>query len=354
MCLSKAEILAWLREDDQLRLAKLWRLADTIRAGSVGDEVHLRGLIEFSNECRRSCLYCGLRAPNRRLARYRMTRDEILACAAKAHARGYGTVVLQSGHHEGVTATWLGEVISAIKERMGLAVTLSVGERSPADLRHWRDCGADRYLLRFESSDRSLLRRLRPGPQAEPVDRLALLMILRRLGYEIGSGVMVGLPGQTYASLAQDIALFATLDLDMVGVGTYIPHPGTPLGRFFRTRGRVSEDQVPNNDLATLKVMALTRLVCPEANIPATTALATIDTHGYEKGLATGANVIMPILTPPTYRRLYEIYPSSVRDEAEGVEKRIAGIIGAMGRRPGRGRGNRVHLAARLTARTAG
>ncbi|MFH1841781.1 MAG: [FeFe] hydrogenase H-cluster radical SAM maturase HydE, partial [bacterium] len=218
---------------------------------------------------------------------------------------------------------------------------LSVGERPVADLRYWRDCGADRYLLRFETSDPVLLRTLKPGQRSDSSGRLSLLRVLRRLGYEIGSGIMVGLPGQTFRSISRDIVLFTTLDLDMIGVGTYIPHPSTPLGRGVRGRIRISADQVPNTNLTTLKVVALARLACPEANIPATTALATIDLDGYEKGLMVGANVIMPNLTPLAYRRLYEIYPSPVRIGG-GLPQRITGVLADVGRWPARGPGGRV------------
>ena len=199
----------------------------------MGDEVHLRGLIEISNRCVRECHYCGLRAGNRNLRRYRMSEEEIMACVAQAHAYGYGTVVMQSGEDEGITADWMAGIIRRIRRETPLAVTLSLGERDEADLKAWREAGADRYLLRFETSNPELYARIHPIPHPRRGDgrsRLEILRDLAAMGYEIGSGVMVGIPGQTYDDLAPDIELFRELDLDMIGVGPFIPHPGTPLG----------------------------------------------------------------------------------------------------------------------------
>ncbi len=349
MRLSRQEILDWLRQDDPAALTDLWQLADLARQEHVGDRVHLRGLIEFSNICRRSCHYCGLRAPNLDLTRYCMAPAEVLACARVAHARGYGTVVLQAGEIDDDRVVWLGDVVAAIKNHTPLAITLSVGEHSEDVYRLWRERGADRYLLRFETSDAQLLATIHPPLRSDLPDRLQLLLMLRKLGYEIGGGIMVGLPGQTRASVAQDIELFADLDLDMIGIGTYIPHPGTPLGQdFLASRANATDpaansvpDQMPDSVLATCKVIALARLVCPEANIPATTALATITRRGYLHGLISGANVIMPDLTPPTQRRLYEIYPTRLRYGDSYQQTEIAHAVAAAGRQIGVGRGDR-------------
>ena len=332
-------VLAWLRTDDPARLEALWAEADRVRAETVGDAVHLRGLIEISNRCDRRCLYCGLRAPNREIARYALSADEILDRAREANRRGYGTVVLQAGEDLGMSAAWLAEVVRDLKAETGLAVTLSVGERPDADYALWREAGADRYLLRFETSDADLMRRLHPPREADPPERPALLRTLRGLGYEIGGGVMVGLPGQTRASLADDVALFAALDLDMIGIGCWVPHPGTPLAR---EAGGDAPDQAPATALETLKMVALARLACPEANIPSSTALATVAGDGHAAGLRCGANVIMPNLTPGRYRRLYDIYPTGLRDEDAGEGERALAAIRDCGRRVGRGRGDRV------------
>jgi len=338
-----SEILAWLRQTDPARLSELWQAADETRQRRVGGEVYLRGLIELSNYCVRLCGYCGLRAPNTGLQRYRMTDDEILGCARQAVGFGYGTVVLQAGEDPGIGRQWLADVVRRIKTETGLAITLSLGERADEDFCAWRAAGADRYLLRFETSNRELYERIHPPrPGQERSDRTAILRRLRELGYEIGSGVMVGIPGQTYSDLAHDIELFAELDLDMIGVGPYLPHPATPLGDPEYRPPVVGEQQVPNNELMTYKTIALARLVCPGANIPSTTALATLNTdQGRELGLVRGANVVMPNLTPPQYRVYYEIYPNKacIRETGEACNSCLSARIQGLGRAIGSGPG---------------
>jgi biotin synthase len=340
---TRPEILAWLRENDSSRLAELWQAADRTRQQYVGAEVHLRGLVELSNYCVRLCGYCGLRAPNRQLERYRMTEEEILECARKAVQFGYGTVVLQSGEDPGLTCEWLVNLIRRLKAETPLAVTLSLGEREDDELTAWREAGADRYLLRFETSNRRLYEAIHPPRNGKVSDRLATLQKLRELDYEVGSGAMIGIPGQTYDDLADDIELFAALDLDMIGVGPYLVHPETPLADA-RNRLTVPEaEQVPATELMTYKVLALTRLKCPRANIPATTALATLNiAQGRELGLERGANIVMPNLTPPQYRINYEIYPGKacLRETADQCNTCLCGRIASIGRTVGTGRGD--------------
>lgn len=334
------EITIWLQEDDPARLGELYRRADAARARHVGDEVHLRGLLEISNHCRRRCGYCGLNAGNPDVPRYRMSAGEILDGARAAVQYGYGTVVLQSGEDPGLTGEGMAEVIRAIKAETPLAVTLSLGERDERELQRWRDAGADRYLLRFETSNPALYEAIHPSLPGVRSDRFALLRRLRELGYEIGSGVMIGIPGQTFDDLARDIETFAALDLDMIGVGPYIAHPATDLGRDAAPAAR---DQVPADEDTTYKVVALARLVCPRANIPSTSALATLNlATGRELGLQRGANVVMPNLTPVRYRASYEIYPSKacIRETAEQCHGCMRRRIESIGRRPGRGRGD--------------
>ena len=238
-------IQKWLTEEDEARLPELWQAADSARQEAVGDAVHLRGLIELGNYCSRNCLYCGIRAGNRKLKRYRMSADEVIAAARQAVAFGYGTAVLQSGEDYGMTREWLAELVRRIKTETPLAVTLSLGERPAEDLAAWRRAGADRYLLRFETSDRALYDLIHPPRAGERSDRIALLRTLRNLGYEIGGGVMIGIPGQTYASLARDLELFRELDLDMIGVGPFLPHPDTPLGQSGRELRAPAGEQAP-------------------------------------------------------------------------------------------------------------
>ena len=320
----------------------------------MGDEVHLRGLIEISNHCVRQCGYCGLRAGNRSLGRYRMTEDETLACAHDARLFGYGTVVLQAGEDYGLKAEGVAALVRRIKVETGLAVTLSLGERSDEELRAWREAGADRYLLRFETSDDDFYRLIHPSLPGRTSNRMAMLRRLREMGYEIGSGVMVGIPGQTWDTLVDDIEAFRHLDLDMIGVGPYIAHPATPLGDGAWAPKAPLSDQVPNDELTVYKVVALTRLVCPQANIPSTTALATINKEsGRELGLQRGANIVMPNLTPSSYRALYEIYPDKacVNETADMCRFCLEGRIASIGRRLGAGPGGRSRHRVRAERR---
>lgn len=346
------ETLGWLLEQDENRLEILWQQADRIRRENVGDAVHLRGLIEFSNHCARSCGYCGLRAPNAKIRRYHMTKEEILDCVNQAACFGYGTVVLQSGEDPGIKAEWMAALIGQIRQQTDLAITLSLGERSEDELALWRKAGADRYLLRFETSNPELFTKIHPSLPGKHSDRPAQLRTIKRLGYEAGSGIMVGIPGQTYEDLANDLELFRDLDLDMIGIGPFIPHPDTPLGASRYTLAPLpdsgcqtpdSRAQVPNTELMTYKMVALARIACPKANIPSTTALATLNlAQGRELGLRRGANIVMPNLTPAKFRALYEIYPAKacIQETAEQCHGCMRSRIESIGRMVGVGRGD--------------
>lgn len=339
--LSRGAILGWLVERDPGRLEALWRAADLVRRRAVGDAVHLRGLVEISNHCARRCAYCGLNAGNASLPRYRMEDAEILGCARRAAALGYGTVVLQSGEDPGLSRARVAGLVRRVKGETGLAVTLSLGERSVGDLAAWREAGADRYLLRFETSDAALYSAIHPPKPGGARDRMALLATLRDLGYEVGSGIMVGVPGQTVASVADDVALFRDLDLDMIGVGPFLPHPGTPLGA---SAAPAPPGQIPPDAETACRVLALARLVRPDANIPATTALAASDKErGRALALARGANVVMPNLTPARYRGDYEIYPDKAwaGETADEFARQAAAALAALGRTIAPGPGHR-------------
>ena len=339
-------VLSWLLETHPGRLEELWRLADETRRARVGDAVHLRGLVEVSNVCRRSCAYCGIAACAPAVPRYRMEASEVLECAERARADGFGTVVLQAGEDPGITREFLADVVRQIRARTGLAVTLSLGERDPGDWRAWREAGADRYLLRFETTDPELYRAIHPSLPGTVSDRIAQLGVLRQIGFEVGTGVMVGIPGQTWETLARDVLTFRDHDMDMIGIGPYIESPGTPLAGELgeRLRARAGSSQVPADERTTLKVLALTRIVCPDTNIPSTTALATVDpVGGRAHGLQRGANVVMPNLTPPRYRVLYQIYPgkAGLHETADVTVAKIRAQIEALGRSLGTGPGGR-------------
>ena len=224
--LDRAAIRAWLTERDGAALDMLWRRADEVRRERVGDAVHLRGLVEITNYCARQCAYCGIAACAGPLQRYRMTHDEILACARQGRDFGFGTIVLQGGEDPGLSGPFVAGVVRAIKAETGAAITLSLGERSESDLRAWREAGADRYLLRFETTDAALYRRIHPDLPGTVSDRIGQLLRMRDMGYEIGTGVMVGIPGQTWDTLANDIWTFRDYDMDMIGIGPYLSDPG--------------------------------------------------------------------------------------------------------------------------------
>jgi len=345
--LTKLDVLGWLRESQPSRLLDLYQWADGVRRENVGDAVHLRGLIEISSHCVRQCMYCGLRQANHALPRYRMTRKEILDCARQAEKLGYGTVVMQAGEDDQLTAEWIAEIVRWIKRETTLAVTLSLGERREDDFRLWRAAGADRYLLRFETSDEKLFRAIHPSRVSGGASRVTLLGQLKSLGYEAGGGVMVGIPGQSIESLAEDILTFRALDLDMIGIGPFIAHAATPLGSGALRPPIAPSEQAPSTEEMVYKMIALARIVCPTANIPSTTALATINkVDGRKLGLKAGANVVMPNLTPVKYRRLYEIYPAKacIDESPTDCNQCLRGQIYSLGRFAGEGQGGRGEI----------
>lgn len=298
----------------------LFKAADNVRQIFVGEEVHLRGLIEFSNICKQNCVYCGLRRDNRAVGRFRQAPDEIVHMAKKAVEYGYKTVVLQSGEDDWFTVEKMTGIIRRIKE-LGVAVTLSIGEKTFEEYKAYRAAGADRYLLRIETTNKALYEEHDPGMSFE--NRLRCLNDLRLLGFEVGTGCLVGLPGQTLASLAEDLLFFKKIDADMIGVGPFIPNPDTPL-----------KDATGGSFTLARKVMALTRLLLPDSNIPATTAMETLHPQGRMLALQSGANVVMPNVTEGDYRRLYALYPGKicVSDTPSHCRNCITGKIHAIGR----------------------
>lgn len=291
---SKKEIIDLLKDDSQNEW--LFSLADKIRKEYVGDEVHLRGLIEFSNICKCTCKYCGLRYENSEVERYRISTPSILSTAKKASAAGYKTIVLQSGEDRFFSKKVMCEIIEKIK-KLDVAITLSIGERSFDDYKAFKESGADRYLIRIETTDKNLYKEMHPNMSFE--NRVRCLKDLKTLGYEVGTGCLVGLPSQTIESLAGDILFFQEINADMIGIGPFIAHPQTPL------------KNCANGDLTlSLKVMALTRIMLKNINIPATTAMETLNPDGRLMALQCGANVIMPNVTDLNYCEKYDIYPN--------------------------------------------
>ena len=315
---NREEIIEILNDDTKNEW--LFNFADKIRKENVGDEVHLRGLIEFSNICRCACKYCGLRSPNKKIKRYRILKDEIVEYVKNAVKLGYKTIVLQSGEDEYFTTEKMVEIIKTIKE-FDVALTLSIGERSFEDYKAFKQAGADRYLIRIETTDKELYKKLHPNMDFN--NRIRCLQDLKTLGYEVGTGCLVGLPEQTIESLADDILFFKEIGADMVGIGPFIPHPNTPL-----------KDEGTGNFTLALKVMALTRILLPDINIPATTAMETLNPNGRILALKSGANVVMPNVTSTEYRAKYEIYPNKIciNDNPDKCRGCIEGKIKSIGR----------------------
>ena len=299
---------------------ELFKAADEVRREFVGDEVHLRGLIEFSNYCKQNCCYCGLRRDNKNVKRYRLTEEQIIQFAKHAGDLGYKTVVLQSGEDSYFTKERMIKIIKEIK-KFDLAITLSIGEKSIEEYKEYKDAGADRYLIRIETTDKNLYSKLDPGMDWD--NRLRCLKDLRTLGYEVGTGCLVGLPEQTLDSLADDILFFKKINADMIGIGPFIPNEDTPLSAAF---GGAFE--------LALKVMAITRLLLPDINIPATTAMETINPNGRIIALQSGANVVMPNVTQGDYRKFYAISPGKicVNDTADKCRGCITGKFNRIGR----------------------
>ena len=298
----------------------VFKEADRIRKENVGDEVHLRGLIEFSNICRCGCKYCGLRSANKEVERYRILKDDILKTAKNAINLGYRTLVLQSGEDEYYDTDKMVEIIRELK-KFDVALTLSIGEKTYDEYKAFKEAGADRYLLRIETTDENLYKDMHPHASFE--NRKRCLFNLKSLGFETGTGCLVGLPNQTIESLANDILFFKELDADMVGIGPFIPHEQTPLA------------ETEKGDFwLSLKVMALTRINLPDINIPATTAMETLNPQGRIIALNSGANVVMPNVTSTEYRAKYEIYPGKIciNDRPEKCRGCIEGKIKLIGR----------------------
>ena len=295
--LERAEIVCLLKEEENA--AFLFKAADAVRQKYVGDEVYLRGLIEFSSYCKNNCCYCGLRRDNKQAARYRLSKQEILDIARQAADIGYKTVVLQSGEDDGFPPQRLAHIIQAIK-KMGLALTLSIGEKTREEYALFRQAGADRYLLRIETTDKALYEKWDPGMSWDT--RARCLRDLKELGYEVGSGSLVGLPGQTLESLAEDLLFFKSIPVDMAGIGPFIPHPQTPLGA----------ETSAGHFTRALKMMALMRLLLPDINIRATTAMESLHPQGRLLALQSGANVLMPNVTDMASQERYNLYPGKV------------------------------------------
>lgn len=287
-------------------------LARQVRERTYGNRVFIRGLIEFTNYCKNDCYYCGIRRSNKKAARYRLTKEDILDCCRQGYELGFRTFVLQGGEDGYFTAERLTELIREIKNGYpDCALTLSVGEKKEEEYRAFREAGADRYLLRHETADPDHYRILHPEPLSLE-NRKHCLFLLKKLGFQTGAGFMVGSPGQTPETLAEDFLFLKKLDPEMVGIGPFISHRDTPF-----------QEQPDGTMEDTLFYLALLRLMLPRVLLPATTALGTIHPSGREKGILSGANVVMPNLSPLSVRKKYMLYDGKIStgdEAAEGVK----------------------------------
>ncbi len=323
-----AELLAASRNREAAK--SLQREAVRLQKAVYGNRVYVRGLIEFTNYCKNNCYYCGIRKGNRKVSRCRLDQEEILACCERGYALGLRTFVLQGGEDPWYTDARMADLIQAVKERWpDCALTLSVGERSRESYRMFREAGADRYLLRQETADERHYGKLHP-PEMSPERRKQCLWELKKLGFQTGAGFLVGSPGQTDWELAADLLFLQELRPQMAGIGPFIPHRDTPF----------AGEKAGSVDM-TLRLISILRILLPDVLLPATTALGTLHPQGREMGILAGANVLMPVLTPPGIREKYELYEhkSSSKDEA-GRLGELAERVEKIGYRLAAGRGD--------------
>jgi biotin synthase len=332
--LNKDDITYLLSLSDPEEIRLLLGKADEVRQTWCGDEVHLRGIIEISNHCSENCLYCGLRKGNKYLQRYRMSTGEILETASQIIKSGIRTIVLQSGEDDQITREMIEILICKIREMDDTAITLSLGERDFNDYTAWRKAGADRYLLKHETANPVLYSVYHTKQKLQ--DRINHLKFLKETGFQAGSGNMVGLPGQTYSDIADDILLCRELDVDMASFSPYVSSPDTP----YRDIPTCSTEYI-------IKVMAAARIVLKNVHMPATTALGTIDVRGREKGLMAGANVIMPNFTPNPFRQKYLIYPDKkcLTDDPSLCVSCLQLMFASLGRKASFSRGDSLKIS---------
>ncbi|MDD5924022.1 MAG: [FeFe] hydrogenase H-cluster radical SAM maturase HydE [Clostridia bacterium] len=304
-------------DDDSLRFllenqdieSVLFSEADVVRREHYGDDVYIRGLIEISNYCKNNCYYCGIRRDNKNIARYRLTKSDILECCDAGYLLGFRTFVMQGGEDGGFDDNEICDIVSSVKSKYpDCAITLSIGEKSKESYKAYFDAGADRYLLRHETACDDHYQQLHPQSMSLK-NRKKCLYNLKEIGYQVGAGFMVGSPFQTIDNIIADLRFLQELQPDMVGIGPFIRHHDTPFKDF------------ANGDLhLTLRIIAIVRLMLPYALIPSTTALGTISNDGRELGLKAGANVVMPNLSPSAVRSLYSLYDNKKHSGSEAAE----------------------------------
>lgn len=347
---SRADLIALLQADKTDRKL-IFEKSAAIKKEYVGNKVYFRGLVELSNICSKNCYYCGIRRGNKVVDRYFVTDEEVLEAAQFALVNGYGSMVIQSGERsDKVFVEKVTTLLKKIKELSDgkLGITLSMGEQSEDTYRRWFEAGAHRYLLRIESSNPDLYYKIHPKDQHHDFNyRLQSLKLLRQIGYNVGTGVMIGLPFQTLDDLAGDLLFFKEMDIDMAGMGPYIEHKDTPLHEYRKLLMPKSE-----RFYLSLKMVAILRIMMRDINIAATTAMQTLDKQGREKALKVGANIIMPNLTPVRYREGYLLYEDKpcINEEASECQNCLEARIHIAGDQIGYGEwGDSKHFKARQT-----
>lgn len=309
--LDDAGLMHLLTTNDPDTVTDLTTTARRITDERHGHIIKTRGLIEISNYCRNNCYYCGIRAGNKQVRRYRLSHDQILDCCAEGAHLGFKTFVLQGGEDPRHTTGWIETLIADIRAaHPDTAITLSLGERSEDDYRRWFDAGADRYLLRHETANPLHYARLHPDDM-DWTRRTDCLRTLKQIGYETGTGMMVGSPFQTTTDLIADLRFIEKLRPQMIGIGPYVTHHDTPFA-----------DQPDGSVPLTLRLISILRLMNPDANIPATTSLGTLAPDGRLRGIEAGANVVMPNLSPRRYRKAYSLYDGKICTDLEAAESR--------------------------------
>lgn len=335
--LTRDDLIYLLSLTDAADLQALYDRAYAVKAAGVGRIVYYRGLIEFSNRCIKNCLYCGIRRDNGEVERFDTEREDILAMAKWAYDNQYGSLTLQSGERQDEAfIDYIEGLVRDIKalSRGGLGITLCVGEQEESAYCRWFEAGAHRYLLRIETSNPALYARLHPQDgHHDWYVRKGCLDTLRSIGYQVGTGDMIGLPGQTIEDLADDILFYRNMDIDMIGMGPYVVHHNTPLGRSVVAQGLDSAEEKKRRLHLGLKMIAVTRLFLPDVNIASTTALQALHPMGRELGLKAGANVLMPIVTVPKFRSQYLLYDNKpcVEDTPGQCKNCLAARVASVG-----------------------
>jgi biotin synthase len=347
---SKEDLITLLSTNEE-ESKLIFALSKAVKEEQIGKKVYFRGLIEYSNYCSKNCFYCGIRAGNSKYTRYEMSEEEVLEAARFAHLNDFASIVIQSGERN--DRKFIDTIENLLKKIQLLSegklhVTLSLGEQTEDTYKRWFAAGAQRYLLRIEVSNPGLYKKLHPNDKHHDYnDRLEALRRLRRTGYQVGTGVMIGLPFQTLADLADDLIFFRDFDIDMAGMGPYIEHQDTPLYQF-----RNELLPLRQRFLLSLKMVALLRIMMKDINIAATTAMQTIDPQGREKALLVGANVIMPNLTPVKYRQDYLLYENKpcLDEEAQECQSCLEARIALSGDEIGYGEwGDSKHYKRRTS-----